>query len=369
MLTADLPNASFASDSPSIAEFTLKTGSFTVRTLPVEIGELSENMSLSSRRRLHTTEDSSELMFETVNTIPFGTEPQIQRKIKISEGLICFTSDIVMRGTELTELSGGGAVISGNIQNYGLILPPRKGCVPDTPEMKSFTEISPDGGILFDEAYPPLGLVLESDQERFDWAPGDDLWRWSNAERIGGGKARFTIKREKDAVRMQWKLFEKLPKQGEEEIPVPGRNWRLTWAMAWKPLSSKRAKKPVQVFDAAAFDWPDSALGIATLKKNAAGERGCFCSATTLNILKKWLRTRLEQAEEGTVFEIAGIQPQYCVNASHVDRAKYKSLPHWDLMSVIEFRRWAGRQLARKNASIKISAPKKSPWRGFMILN
>ena len=35
MLTADLPNASLASDSPSIAEFTLKTGSFTVRTLPV----------------------------------------------------------------------------------------------------------------------------------------------------------------------------------------------------------------------------------------------------------------------------------------------------------------------------------------------
>ena len=93
MLTADLPNASFASDSPSIAEFTLKTGSFTVRTLPVEIGELNETMSLASKRRLHNSEDGSELMFETVNTIPFGAEPQIQRKIKLSDGLICVTTD------------------------------------------------------------------------------------------------------------------------------------------------------------------------------------------------------------------------------------------------------------------------------------
>ena len=97
MLSADLPHGSFASDSPSIADFTLKTEHFTLRTLPVEIGELSENMSLGTKRRLHNSEDGKELMFETVNTIPFGAEPEIRRKIKVSDGLICATMDMVMR--------------------------------------------------------------------------------------------------------------------------------------------------------------------------------------------------------------------------------------------------------------------------------
>ena len=366
MLTADLPNASFASDSPSIAEFTLKTGSFTIRTLPVEIGELSENMALSSRRRLHTTEDSSELMFETVNTIPFGTEPRVERKVKISEGLICFTMDIIMQGAELTVLSAGGLVISGNIRKYGLVLSPKKGCEPAVPEMKDFPA---DGGVIFDEAFPPLAVILESDQERFTWSAGDDLWRWTNAGRIGGGKAKFTVTGEKHALRMQWRLFEKLPEKTEEEAPIPARNWRLTWAMAWKKLTRSRLKKAARTFDAAAFGWAESARTAASLKKNALGGRGCFCSANTLNILKKWLRTNLNDAGDGDIFEIINVRPQYCVNASHVDRAKYQSLPHWDIMSIIEFRRWANRQLARRNAALRIRAGEKSPWRGFMILD
>ena len=127
MLTADLPDAHFASDTPSVADHTLKTGNFTLRTLPVEIGELSESMSLASRRRLHQSEDGAELMFETVNTIPFGAEPQIQRKTKLSDGLICVTMDMVMRAScQLTPLSAGGLVISGDIRKVRLILPPKK---------------------------------------------------------------------------------------------------------------------------------------------------------------------------------------------------------------------------------------------------
>ncbi|MBO4632982.1 MAG: hypothetical protein J5858_13755 [Lentisphaeria bacterium] len=370
MLTADLPHASFASDTPSVDSYTLKTEHFTLRTLPVEIGELSEAMALAAKRRLHNSEDGKELMFETLNTIPFGAEPQIQRKIKISDGLICVTMDMVMRAScPLTELSAGGFVISGSIRKFGLILPPEKGCLPAAPEKRDFTEIPENGGVIHDAPFPPLGIVLESDKERFDWTIGDDLWRWTNAERIGGGKARFVITREQNSIRMQWKLFEKLPVKNGDDTPIPGRNWRLTWAAAWKPLSCPRKKKAAAAFDLAACDCGAGARAVSSIKKNSAGERVCCCASATLNALKKWLRAQLGQIQEGSVLEIRNVQPVYCVNAGHVDRAKYNSLPHWDMMSLIEFRRWANRMLGAKNASLRILAPEKSPWKAFMILD
>ena len=249
MLTADLPDAHFASDTPSVADYTLKTGAFTLRTLPVEIGELNETMSLASKRRLHNSEDGAELMFETVNTIPFGAEPEIRRKIRISEGLICCTMDMVMRAScSLTSLSAGGLVISGDLRKFALILPPKKGSDPDIQEGREWSEIKEDE-ILFDASCPPLGLTLTAEKERLDWVIGDDLWRWTNAERIGGGKARFVIMRKDGSLRMEWKIFEKKPVRNGEDEPVPGRNWRLTWAVAWTSLSLSRKKKAAQVFD------------------------------------------------------------------------------------------------------------------------
>ena len=106
MLTADLPDARLTTDTPSVDALTLKAGDFTFRTLPAEIGELSETMSLGSKRRLHESADGAELMFETVNTIPFGAEPEIHRKVKISEGLVTVTQDLVMRAScQLTSVS------------------------------------------------------------------------------------------------------------------------------------------------------------------------------------------------------------------------------------------------------------------------
>ncbi len=370
MLTADLPDARLTTDTPSVDALTLKADDFTFRTLPVEIGELSETMSLASKRRLHESADGAELMFETVNTVPFGAEPEIHRKVKISQGLAAVTQDLVMRAScQLTSVSAGGFVISGPIRKFALVMPPSKGCSPEFPEKKDFASLE-EKSIVYDAPYPPLALLLESEKQRFDWLVGDDYWRWTNAERIGGGSARFVITREKDSLRMQWKIFEKKPvRGGEEEIPIPGRNWRLTWAIAWKALALPRRKKAARTFDMAGTVWDDNAKAVAGRKKNAPSGRGCFCASATLNTLKKWLRTEPESLREGTILEITNVAPVYCVNAGHVDRAKYDSLPHGDRMSVIEFRRWANRALSAKECSLRITAPARSPWRGFAVLD
>lgn len=371
MISAELPDAYLSSDTPTVDAFTLKAGAFQLTTLPVEIGELSETMSLSSKRRLHNSENGGELTLEADNTIPFGAEPQIRRKIRVADGLICVTMDIVMRNFhELTTLSAGGFKISGDIRRIGILPLPAHGSSMESPVMTDFSAYAEDGGVIYDAPYPPLGLLFESERERFDWMPGDDFWRWTNAGRIGNGKARFTVVREKNTVRMQWKLFERLPAKSPDEAPVHGRTWRITWAAAWKKLPLPETVKPVSFYDLTVCNWPRPTLASASLSKREddPAERGCLCAAATLNILKKWVRTNLDSAQEGDVFALTNVLPVYCVNAGHVDRAKCKSLPHWDMMSIIEFRRWANRILSKRGASLQILAPPDSPLRGFMIL-
>ena len=63
-------------DTPSVDAFTLKIGKdFTLSTLPVRLGELSESMALKAKRRPHTSDDGGEVLIEQENAIPFGSEP------------------------------------------------------------------------------------------------------------------------------------------------------------------------------------------------------------------------------------------------------------------------------------------------------
>ncbi len=51
-----------------------------------------------------------------------------------------------------------------------------------------------------------------------------------------------------------------------------------------------------------------------------------------------------------------------------MERAKLHSLPHWDLASLLEFKRWANRQLASRGARLELIAAEGSPFKGFMTL-
>ena len=102
-------------------------------------------------------------------------------------------------------------------------------------------------------------------------------------------------------------------------------------------------------------DWQEASRAVLSVRKTAKKKRNgaaenpvCLCSSGALNSLKKWLRSNLAAAEEGDVFAVTNILPHYCVSAGHMERAKLHSLPHWDLASLLEFKRWANRQLASR---------------------
>ena len=245
-LALELPSGFVKSDMPDPGSLHLQSSSFTLRFLPVQIGDLSESMALSVKRRMHYAEDNSEGTMEMENTIPFGAEPQIKRKLRVTDGLASMTMDLVMRNScYLTTVCAGGFTMGGIIRRIGLLAMDEKKRILQDFRWQDLAEL-PEGSVLYEGATPPLGISLETDSQRVDFAPGDDLWRWMGASRLNG-TALFRIVKEKDSVSSHWQLFIKNPpRSGEEETPIPGKNWRLTWAVAWKDLSAENVLLPVQ---------------------------------------------------------------------------------------------------------------------------
>ena len=217
-------------DTPSVDAFTLKIGKdFTLSTLPVRLGELSESMALKAKRRPHTSDDGGEVLIEQENAIPFGSEPVIRRKVRLSEHLLNVTMDIEMRASnEMKDISAGGVVISGTVGRIRFAgMPPKGEFTPDFSQEKDFSAAA-DGTVFYEEAFPPFGLVIESERSVLELIVGDDFWRWTNAERIGG-TSRFAFVKKDGALHFTWQIFTLKP---DTEMPA-GRNWRLTWAASW----------------------------------------------------------------------------------------------------------------------------------------
>ena len=361
-------------DTPSVDAFTLKIGKdFTLSTLPVRLGELSEAMALKAKRRPHTSDDGGEVLIEQENAIPFGSEPVIRRKVRLSEHLLNVTMDIEMRASnEMKDISAGGVVISGPVGRIRFAgMPPKGEFTPDFPQEKDFSAAA-DGTVFYEEAFPPFGLVIESERSVLELIVGDDFWRWTNAERIGG-TSRFAVVKKDGALHFTWQIFTLKP---DTEMPA-GRNWRLTWAASWHGRTSGKAKKTAfkSAFNLDSADWQEASRAVLSVRKTAKKKRNgaaenpvCLCSSGALNSLKKWLRSNLAAAEEGDVFAVTNILPHYCVSAGHMERAKLHSLPHWDLASLLEFKRWANRQLASRGARLELIAAEGSPFKGFMTL-
>lgn len=363
-----------ATDAPGVDAFTLRIGKdFTLSTLPVRIGELSESMALPAKRRPHTSEDGSEVLIEQENAIPFGSEPAVKRKIRLSGQLLSVTMDLEMRASsEMKEISAGGLVLEGPVEKIRFLgMPEKGGFIPVFSGERDFASAE-EGAVLYDEAYPPFGIVAEGGKSAIDLIVGDDFWRWTNAGRIGGS-CRFIVKKTDGALHFLWQLFKLKP---DTEMPA-GRNWRLTWAASWRLSGRKKARKTPfkSVFSLDCTEWQDASRALLSVKKNVKKRKPssglnpvCLCSGSALNLMKKWLRSQLADAEEGDVFAVTDAVPHYCVSAGHMERARFESLPHWDLASLLEFRRWANRQLAPRGATLELIAPEGSVFKGFMTL-
>ncbi len=344
-----------SADSPAQGLITLNLDAgLVVETRHAILGKMNESLALHEKRRTRSSRDGSDLFLELSCALPFGAEPAVNREILINESSMRFVTDLKLRPSYAMELLASESLfVSGAIGRIGILKAPKKGAQIRDLEWSSF-----DAFKGFDEAFPPLAVLFEGDGGRIlEIATGEDLWRWAAAPRHNGS-CRFILRKEGRGVEMLRELF--TLNEGAE--PPKGWNWRLTWHMAWGSLEERPPFEPASfkaVFDMGSYDWPESALCVTDGELSSTP---CLCSSSADNCLKRWLRSQLSSVSEGDVLAIVNIDPGYCDSYVHPGRPpKSGALPHWGLDAILEFRRWACRQLAARGAALAIFPKEGAP--------
>jgi len=360
LYSMESPHAVFHMDQPEYGAFTFETAAgLRAESLFAGFGDFSESLTLRGPRKPHVVADGNELTLEAENPVPFGAEPKVRREFRFDGKSLAVSTTFVLRHSfEMRSVFAGGLRFSGPVAS--IVIQP----VPETagPVQEAGQSLDPaalpDGAELYSSDCPPLRIVLgAADGSSLEFELGENIWRWVNARRIDG-TCRYVLTKRGDALEFSWQLYVFTPPDvpaddgAEPPAPPPGRDWRIRFRLirhgARKTAGPPAAEKCREVFDMAAYPWPESAL------VSGGGKNVCFVSSPALNILKKWVRKQFADAREGDVFGIANAAPCACFSAAHVDRPKAGALPHWDKPALDDFAKWANRQLAKFGARLVI---------------
>lgn len=339
-------------DAPKPGLFTLRPDrSLTFVSRFAVIDNLEEGSALHERRKVHHSNDGREAQFESSCRIPFGAEPGIARKFKLSDGLLSVTTDFLIRASfQVRSLFAGGYRLEGGIARFAVLSAPESGAALPQPEWKSFDSVA-EGSVIYDSAQPPVALLAESGEGTvLEIATGEDFWRWTAS--APDTVSRYTLTKTENGLEASWLPYEFHPRP-EVEVPF-GRNRRMNFLLAWRKKGGARTSAQYKdVFDMAAFDWSETLLAYDGAG-NPVKSLPCFAAPGVVNVLKKWVRRKLADLQDGDVLAVTNVVPVFCTCAAHQDRARMKSLPHLDVYGINEFRRWANRQLALKGAKLVI---------------
>ncbi len=178
---------------------------------------------------------------------------------------------------------------------------------------------------------------------------GDDLWRWCIALGNDGAGSSFSIRKEDG----QWRLRRTIL-LFKEVSPIPRRDLRLSWFMSF----SKPSRDAVETAGAAEFqagrtDWPDHA------KASWDGRLSkfpCLHADGTRRLLKNFIRGLAASRRGPAPAVVSGLDLSVCDCSSHLGRGDGKKRPHWGVLELNRFRKWADRQLAANGARTRFAA-------------
>jgi len=337
-----------SADAPGPGLITLNLdGGLVLETRHASLGKMSESLALAVKRRTRSSRDGSEVSIEMSSALPFGAEPAIKRDLLIDGASIHFVTDLELRPSyALESLSSESLFVSGSIARIGILRAPKEGPLIRDLEWSPF-----EGFAGYDDPLPPLAVLFEGDGGRvLEVATGEDLWRWAAASKRDG-LSRFQVRKAGRGVEILRDLFA----LKEDAEPLRGWNWRLTWHLAW---GSQEERAPFaaaafkSIFDMDSYAWPESTLCV---NAGSLSKTPCLCSPSAINCFKRWLRSQLSTISEGEVLAIVNVDPAFCESPSHPGRPpKAGPLPHWGLDAILEFRRWANRQLAERGAALAV---------------
>lgn len=325
----------------------------------VELGFLKETQGLTKSVRPHYSEKTKWSSVDSETVLPFGSEPKIKRSCEQASNHFRVTTDVsVFSKIALESICVDSLKIKGEWKEIDTYCQKNLESQEIVKETISTEDLSTKG-INFD--YAPIAIVFRDENGiEVEIGTGYDLWRWNNSDRFAA-KRLFSIKKEKGCI-----LLNRKPLVWKSEYEISKFNFRYTWYFAWrksdvedteKKSSPRRKTETLEIvnnklvpanesFTSVAnvsilANWPESAC--ASNKTEP-----CFASRQTENLLKHFVRSTLTNniKDREKKLTLRDVDPQICLKASHLERAKLQAFTHWDYFYVMAFWEWANRYLA-----------------------
>ena len=104
----------FTPDIPVTGSFQFQYGAFTVSGLDAVPGDYPLSMGVAGLRRPHASADGEECSLEMTDSVPFGAEPEVQKRFEFSDGRMAVRTDFILRPSfEMRSITAGGLKVEG----------------------------------------------------------------------------------------------------------------------------------------------------------------------------------------------------------------------------------------------------------------
>ena len=293
-----------------------------------EFAGFSEVSALPEIFRLHRAEDGFSAELETRSVIPFGSEFKVERNVVITDGIASMVTSVAAcnRGEvgnitlETLEFPGPWAKVSYLL--YG--------------DEKMHTCKYRENASFYEGAELPWYIQVEyRDGSKAEFMTGSDVWRHRAGVRMEGVSAAFRIADAEGTL-----VFERAVLQYAEETPVEKRPWQFETLFAWS--------NPAE--DVAADEFQEIPVP------------GCIASRN----VQKNLRHAVRSSEKHV--KLTNYTAKFCNEAAHLDRPGKKFLEHIDIQELLQFSRWANRQLNKKGLTLTVVPGEEKLLPGSLLL-
>lgn len=339
----------------------------------VAIGCIQETAAICEKAKTHEYSSFEGGYFETLNMLPFGSEPEIYRKYHYAANHFKVTTDISFHSNFKSDiLSIDTLHIKGVWSRVGVLTIKKEDAAAPPATCWNWMDISSLTKMEYKE--PPLLWLFEKENGiRLEIGTGDDLWRWNISSRMGKDSS-FILRNDKENGCL---VIERRVISAPESVEVAMNNMRFSWYFSWEihgwefvkqesvessEFSFKNNSSEIQTpthnpcFHFNNSEWPESAR---VLVNGNYAKSACLHSALVQNRLKDLVRHTASRISGGNVL-ISGIEPFFCESASHMDRPQKKNLQHWNISSILDLWFWANRHLCNSGSKFFITSPEEN---------
>ncbi len=311
----------------------------------MSFGKFDETAAYCSKSKKHEAIDTLNSSMETVNVLPFGSEPTVTRKCEIAGNHGIVMTDFDLRSKiELPAFEVDNLILKGVWSRIGVVRISSPLPLADDIRWHAVEEGKPFRLEL--DAVPLLLLFERNDGFRLEIGTGDDIWRWLNTSLFPGSSQSVVIEKKDGGI----SLARRLAVWSNDTLIIP-RKYRFSWYFAWERPGMK-FYEAVKTDDVDYFTFPEGDVPqqLAACCDGRNLGVSCFHSPAVSGIFRSLVRAALGSRNSKDLV-IGNLTVPLCDTAAHLERPQRQLLMHWNMARIFDHWLWANKQLRNSGAS------------------